>query len=413
VLRCPSAGNPAGAAVESKAGAKGLRRGAIGLTSGVVIGLASAAPAYSLAASLGVLVVLVGEKAPAVMLVAFVPMVLIAVAYKELNKAEPDCGTTFTWAGRAFGPWVGWMGGWTAILACIICLASLAQIAGAYTFYVLGLDELGDSSLWSTAIGVVWIMLMTWLSYRGVEVSARLQAALLSVELVLLAILTQLALVKVLSGDAIGRAADPQLSWLWPGGLGVTQLADAVLIAGPAPRACVLSIIDYAVPAEDETAVFGIGRTFVVGIGTLLLGGVIMILYSWLAPWFFRGASLSRQAADSDALPRHGVAEKAGTTTPTTAFDDAPAVNRAPSYDGGTMFDAVPNGRPATEDEPITMAHPLTARTPGRGEPPHGTATGATEGRDAGPPERSGPLGRGAARRGTVRQEPLTVLPRG
>ena len=219
------------AAVESKAGAKGLRRGAIGLTSGVVIGLASAAPAYSLAASLGVLVVLVGEKAPAVMLVAFVPMVLIAVAYKELNKAEPDCGTTFTWAGRAFGPWVGWMGGWTTILACIICLASLAQIAGAYTFYVLGLDELGDSSLWSTAVGVVWIVLMTWLSYRGVEVSARLQAALLSVELILLAILTQLALVKVLSGDAIGRAADPQISWLWPGGLGVTQLVDAVLIA--------------------------------------------------------------------------------------------------------------------------------------------------------------------------------------
>jgi hypothetical protein len=98
------------AAVESKAGAKGLRRGAIGLTSGVVIGLASAAPAYSLAASLGVLVVLVGEKAPAVMLVAFVPMVLIAVAYKELNKAEPDCGThgaggaTGATEGRHAGP---------------------------------------------------------------------------------------------------------------------------------------------------------------------------------------------------------------------------------------------------------------------------------------------------------------------
>ena len=50
--------------------------------------------------------------------------------------------------------------------------------------------------------------------------------------------------------------------------------------------ACVLSIIDYAVPAEDETAVFGIGGTFVVGIGTLLLGVVIMILYSRLAPRF-------------------------------------------------------------------------------------------------------------------------------
>jgi amino acid transporter len=64
------------------------------------------------------------------MLVAFVPMFLIATAYKELNKAEPDCGTTFTWAGRAFGPWVGWMGGWTTIVACHIVMANLAQIAG-------------------------------------------------------------------------------------------------------------------------------------------------------------------------------------------------------------------------------------------------------------------------------------------
>ena len=32
------------------------------------------------------------------MLLAVVPMVLIAPAYQELNKAEPDCGTTFTWA---------------------------------------------------------------------------------------------------------------------------------------------------------------------------------------------------------------------------------------------------------------------------------------------------------------------------
>jgi hypothetical protein len=28
----------------------------------------------------------------------------VAIAYLELNKADPDCGTTFTWAARAFGP---------------------------------------------------------------------------------------------------------------------------------------------------------------------------------------------------------------------------------------------------------------------------------------------------------------------
>src|SRR3954452_1264810 len=154
-------------------GTKGLKGGALGLVSSVVIGMASTAPAYSLAASLGLIVVLAGEKTPAIMLLAFVPMYLIAVAYRELNEAEPDCGTTFTWAARAFGPWMGWLGGWGIIAADIIVMANLAQIAGQYSFLLFGLDELADSALWSTVAGVVWIAVMTWICYRGIEVSAR------------------------------------------------------------------------------------------------------------------------------------------------------------------------------------------------------------------------------------------------
>jgi amino acid transporter len=105
-------------AVESK----GLKGGALGLVSSIVVGMASTAPAYSLAATLGLVVasggsLLAGVKAPAIVLLAFIPMYMIAVAYQELNKSEPDCGTTFTWATRAFGPLVGWMGGWGIIAA--------------------------------------------------------------------------------------------------------------------------------------------------------------------------------------------------------------------------------------------------------------------------------------------------------
>ena len=94
---------------------KGLKGGSLGLVSSIVMGVASTAPAYSLAASLGLIVasggaLLAGVKAPGIVLLAFIPMYLIAVAYQELNRAEPDCGTTFTWATRAFGPVTGWMG---------------------------------------------------------------------------------------------------------------------------------------------------------------------------------------------------------------------------------------------------------------------------------------------------------------
>ena len=88
---------------------KGLKEGALGLLSSTVVGVASTAPAYSLASALGFVVVLIGVRAPVVAILAFIPMLLISVAYKELTRADPDCGTTFTWATRAFPPgWAGW-----------------------------------------------------------------------------------------------------------------------------------------------------------------------------------------------------------------------------------------------------------------------------------------------------------------
>ena len=71
-------------------------------------------------------------------------MLLISFAYKELNKADPDCGTTFTWATRAFGPKAGWMGGWGIVAADILVMASLAQIAGQYVFLLFNTELIGE-----------------------------------------------------------------------------------------------------------------------------------------------------------------------------------------------------------------------------------------------------------------------------
>lgn len=129
---------------------KGLRTGTLGLLSSIVIGVSSTAPGYSLAATLGFVVALVGVHAPGTMVIAFVPMLLIAYAYRELNSAEPDCGTTFTWAAKAFGPRTGWMGGWGIVAADVIVMASLAQIAGQYGFLLVGADGLAQSTFWVT-----------------------------------------------------------------------------------------------------------------------------------------------------------------------------------------------------------------------------------------------------------------------
>ena len=67
------------------------------------------------------------------MLLAFVPMLFIAAAYYYLNRADPDCGTTFTWVTRAIGPKTGWMAGWGILVTDLVVMPNLASVAGVYT----------------------------------------------------------------------------------------------------------------------------------------------------------------------------------------------------------------------------------------------------------------------------------------
>ncbi|HEX5145963.1 MAG TPA: APC family permease [Conexibacter sp.] len=208
-----------------------LKEGALGYLSNLVIGVASTAPAYSLAATLGFIVAVagVGVHAPAVLLVSFVPMLFVAGAYRYLNKADPDPGTTFSWVRRAMGPHLGWLNGWAIVLADVIVMAALAQIAAKYTFLLFGWDSAANSNTAQIIVAVAWIVLMTWICWRGIELSARIQTALLSAEIVILALFAVVALVKVYTGNP-AHSITPQLSWFNPFDMSWGALVDGVLL---------------------------------------------------------------------------------------------------------------------------------------------------------------------------------------
>ena len=201
----------------SASGDKGLKSNAIGYASNVVIGVASTAPGYSLAATLGFIVAVpgVGLSAPAVLIVSFIPMLFIAFAYSYMNRADPDCGTTFAWVTRALGPQLGWLGGWAIIAADIIVMASLAQIAGIYSFLLFGWQSAADTAWAVTLVGVVWIALMTWICVIGIELNATTQKWLLTAEIVTLALFAVVALVKVAFTD-VPTEVPVSLQWLNP-----------------------------------------------------------------------------------------------------------------------------------------------------------------------------------------------------
>ena len=217
---------------------KGLAAGTLGLWGSTVIGLASTAPVYSLVATLGFVVLAVGAQAPIAFVIAFVPMLFIAFAYRELNNEIPDCGTTFTWATKAFGPWVGWMGGWGVALAGIVVLANLAQVAGIYFWALIDAIVsspedalLAENVPLVTATGVVFIALMTWISWRGIEIGERIQNVLLAIQYLALAIFVVAALWHFFAGTA----PDPTpFDWSWFNPFAFTEwsgFVEAVLLA--------------------------------------------------------------------------------------------------------------------------------------------------------------------------------------
>jgi len=215
----------------SETAGKGLATGTLGLFGSTVIGLASTAPVYSLAATLGFVVLAVGAQAPIAFIIAFVPMFFIAFAYRELNRAVPDCGTTFTWATKAFGPVVGWMGGWGVAIAGIVVLANLAQIGGKYLWLLIN-PELAENTTVVTLTGVAFIAVMTAISVRGTEIGEKLQNVLLGIQYLALTIFVVAAIVAVSNGTAPEGSTLPQLDWFNPFAFESTSgFVEAILLA--------------------------------------------------------------------------------------------------------------------------------------------------------------------------------------
>jgi amino acid transporter len=277
---------------------KGLKKGAIGYVSNIVIGVASTAPAYSLAATLGFIVAVkgVGVHAPAVMLVAFIPMLLVASAYKYFNRADPDAGTTFAWTTRAFGPATGWLNGWAIFLADVIVMASLADIAAIYTFKLFGFTELGESKAAIIIAAVLWIAIMTWICYRGIELSARIQQVLLSAEVLILGVFATVALVKVYGSHPPSGSIKPSADWFNPFAMNFSDLVVALLLA----------VFIYwgwdsgvAVNEESEDPAEGPGKAAV--ISTILLV-LIYVIVTAGAQSFHGVGFLTNEANQEDVL---------------------------------------------------------------------------------------------------------------
>ena len=79
-------------------------------------------------------------------------------------------------------------------------------------------------------VGVLFIVVLTYVCYRGIEVSAWVQLVLLAIELVMLAVYAVVALVRVAIGHAPPGHMVPSLSWFNPTTVSPTALVDGLVL---------------------------------------------------------------------------------------------------------------------------------------------------------------------------------------
>ncbi len=212
--------------------AKGLNSGALGLFASVVIGVASVAPAYSLAATVGILAGTkgIGMASPFIFIAGFIPMILVASGFFYMNRADPDCGETFIWTSRAFGAPLGWIIGFAAVAASVIVMANLVQIAAQYMFLMVGMNGAAGSTFWNTVGGVAWIIVVGIFVAIGINVSAKAQYVLMGLQMIPLLLFTVWALIKGYATHPAGFSPI-RLSWFFTTHVTGSGLAAGVVLA--------------------------------------------------------------------------------------------------------------------------------------------------------------------------------------
>jgi amino acid transporter len=177
-----------------------LEPNAIGVAQDTVIGMASSAPAASIALTLALIAGVTAYASGLIIILTAIPMLVIANAYRRLNLWNANCGASFEWVGRAVNPYLGFLTGWLMIAAYIIATVSGVEVLGPSVLTVFGNNS---SNPWGyVAIGTAVALIMLVIAVVGIKITARSQVAMAVVEYGILLGISAWALVAVLGHHA-------------------------------------------------------------------------------------------------------------------------------------------------------------------------------------------------------------------
>ena len=218
----PEVPGPFGAPVPSDEAAPTLRADTLNLFDSTVVAVSSVAPAYTLAATMAVLFLTVGigYAGPAVIWLAFVPVLFIAISYFHLNRRDPSAGASYSWLSKLVSPWVGWFNGWVQVALSVLFCVSAPIVAGQYTLQLLNqwnwISASTAGSVGTAAVVAgIWLAIITFICIWGIRWTTNFQWVLLIVEYVAVIGFSIWGIVKVAVSHPAGSRPF-SIGWLNP-----------------------------------------------------------------------------------------------------------------------------------------------------------------------------------------------------
>lgn len=157
------------------------------------------APAYSIAAVMGLVVATSGTGAPFALVVSTIPIAFIAVGFMRLTTKMPSAGAVYTWSRAAFGDRGSWFTAMMLVIAYYFGSLASAFPTSVYTLKLLYPGQTPDPHA-IAFVSILWIAFSTYFLVIGARPTAMLSAVFLFVELVAVLLVAGLAFAHPFTG---------------------------------------------------------------------------------------------------------------------------------------------------------------------------------------------------------------------
>ncbi|MFG3050027.1 APC family permease [Kitasatospora sp. NPDC048239] len=196
-----------------------------------------------------------------------VAMMFTALSYAQMSRAFPMAGSVYTYAGRGIAAPVGFLSGWMILLDYVLVPGLLYLIAG------VAMNSLVPAvPVWLWLVG--FVLLNTAVNHFGIEMTSKVNKAMLIGELVVLVVFIGFGLAALAAGEGRGFDLTPVYN---PQTFSWSLVFGAVSVA-------VLSFLGFdgisTLSEENRDSARAIGRSM---IAALLLAGSLFIAQTWIA----------------------------------------------------------------------------------------------------------------------------------